>query len=148
MATCHCFGISKRGFVVRRREKVAYWCMPFCCVYSLFFSLNSSLFSIICPSALTISCLSCSPLLLMAIVLIYTALTLRDFSLLPLQLTNHFCLLWTSLQSCLLTYWLLGHCYTWACPVSSLSSTTHSTTNLNPFRFAVGFSPFLGWIRP
>ena len=148
MATYHCFGISKKGFVVRRREKVAYWCMPFCCVYSLFFLLNSSLFSIICLSTLTISCLSCSPLLFVAIIPIYSALTLGDFSLLPLRLTNHFCLLRTSLQSCPLTYWLLGHYCTWACLVSSLFSTTHSTTNLNPFGFAIGFSPLLGWIRP
>ena len=148
MATYHCFGISKKGFVVRRREKVAYWCMPFCCVYSLFFLLNSSLFSIICLSTLTISCLNCSPLLFVAIIPIYSALTLRDFSLLPLRLTNHFCLLQTSRQSCLLTYWLLGHYCTWACLVSSLFSTTQSTTNLNPFGFAIGFSPLLGWIRP
>lgn len=69
----------------------------------------------------------------MAIVPIYTGLALFDFSLLPLLLINHFCLLCTPFQSCPLPYWLFGLYYTWVCQVFFLSSTSHPMTNSYPF---------------
>ena len=41
MVTCCYFGISKSKFAVRMREKIAYWCMHFYRVYSLFFLFHS-----------------------------------------------------------------------------------------------------------
>ena len=85
--------------------------------------------------------------LFMATVSIFTGLILWDFSFLPPLLTNYFCLLWTTLQSCPLTYWLLNLHYTWACPVLSLSSTTHSMTNFNSFGSAVSLSFPFWWVK-
>ena len=142
------FGISKSGFVVRGREKVAYWCIPFYHVYSLFILFHFCFFSFLCYfslSSLYFLALVTVPSLFMATVTIYTSSNLWDFSILPLWLTNHFCLLWAPLQSCLLPYWLFNHHYIWACPLHSLSSTTHSMIDSNSFGSTMSLSP-LAWM--
>ena len=83
----------------------------------------------------------------MATVSIYIGLILYDFSLLPLWLTNHFCMLWTPLQSSPLSYWLFGRHYIWACRVHSLSSTAHSIIGPNLFGPAMSLFPLLERIR-
>ena len=67
--------------------------MSFCRIYSLFFLLYS--FPSLCYftfSSLPFPALVAIILPFMAIVPIYIGLTLWDFPLLPLWLTNHFCL--------------------------------------------------------
>ena len=88
-------GITKSGFITWGREKIVHWCILFYLskyyslfLFSLFFhfqlSMLIALVTIMFP--------------LMGIVLIFTKSSSRDFSFLPLLLTNHFCLLQTPLR--------------------------------------------------
>ena len=76
-------------------------CYFFCDHSSTFLSLTSlSLFSFLFPFQFFVFlALVYVPLPLMVIFPIYIESSLHDFSLLPLLLTSHFCLLWTPLRS-------------------------------------------------
>ena len=90
MATCCFVGISKSGFVVRGRKKDGLLMHVF---FVVFFHFSLSLLFVISLSTLSVSFLSRYPLSFMAIVPLYIGLSLCDFSILPLLLTDHFCLL-------------------------------------------------------
>ena len=105
-------------------------CSLFFLLLSSFFFFFSLLFLFQFSLFLTLDAM---PLSFMATIPIYTRLTPLGFSILPLLLPNHFCLLWAPFQSYPLVHWPLNFHYTRACLVLSLSSTTYFTTK--PYLF-------------
>ena len=90
------------GFLHKEGKKFSIGACYFFCVHSsTFLSLTSlSLFSFLFPFQFSVFlALVVVPLPLMVIVPICTESSLHDFSLLPLLLTNHFCLLRTPFKS-------------------------------------------------
>ena len=141
MTTCCFVGISKNGFAVKGRKNMVYWCMSFlpCSLSSLL--LRSFFFSLLLLLQFSLFLALVAILLpFMVTVTIYVGLIWWDFSILPLLLINHFCLLWAPFQSCSLAHWPLGLHNTWACPVLSLFSTIYFMTNSYPFGSAVSLS--------
>ena len=148
MAIYWFIGAFKEWVAVRGRENVSYWCMPFmlCLLSFLFTSLF--LFSLLFPFQFSLfpTLVAIPPSIYDHCSYLYCVNPIGFLSFTPMA-HQPFYLLWAPLHSCPLTYWLLGLHYIEACPVPSLSSTTHSMTNPNSFGSAMSLSLLLEQIR-
>ena len=91
MATCCFVRMSIDGLLMH----------VFSAVFTLFSFTSLFLFSLLFFFQLSLfPALIAIPFPFMATITIYIGLSLCDFSILPLLLTNHFCLLWAPFQSC------------------------------------------------
>ena len=134
MATCCCFWDFKEWVYYKREGKDGYLLLLLMhaflpCLLS-FLSTSPFLFSLLFLSQFSLFlALVAIPLPFMVTIPIYIGSSLWDFSILPLWFTNQF-----------LSWFLCLH-YIWACPIPSLSSTTHSLTNLNSFDYVMSLFP-------